>query len=263
MEAEIARRRPHVVFHLAAYKHVDWAETYPEEFVDTNLHGSWNVLRAAEGRGVETVVVASTDKAALAASFYGRTKRLMEQLTAVRRAARGPAAHRRPARQRPRQRGQRLRAVRPPGARRPAAHHHRPHDAALLDHAAARRGARGPRGARGRRGGGPGHGGGSRAAQRGELGARIWSQVGPPGPQRTDLLGIRRGETLTEVLVGEGEELGPERRHGIAAITGDVPTGGAAWVSERLPDRAPREDARAVWLEAMRRPGLVTAPAAG
>ena len=40
--------------------------------------------RAARGRrrGVETVVVASTDKAALAASFYGRTKRFMEQLTA-------------------------------------------------------------------------------------------------------------------------------------------------------------------------------------
>src|SRR5262249_59910920 len=52
------------------------------EFVDTNLHGSWNVLRAAEAAGVETVVVASTDKAALAQSFYGRTKRFMEQLTA-------------------------------------------------------------------------------------------------------------------------------------------------------------------------------------
>src|SRR5262249_25726181 len=66
----------------AAYKHVDWAESYPEEFVDTNLVGSWNVLRAADAAGVETVVVASTDKAALAASFYGRTKRFMEQLTA-------------------------------------------------------------------------------------------------------------------------------------------------------------------------------------
>src|SRR6266511_4417595 len=44
--------------------------------------GSWNVLRASESVGVETVVVASTDKAALAASFYGRTKRFMEQLAA-------------------------------------------------------------------------------------------------------------------------------------------------------------------------------------
>ncbi|HWH05850.1 MAG TPA: polysaccharide biosynthesis protein, partial [Gaiellaceae bacterium] len=78
LEREVAAARPDVVFHLAAYKHVDWAEVYPEEFVDTNLHGSWNVLRAAEAAGVPTVVVASTDKAALAQSFYGRTKRFME-----------------------------------------------------------------------------------------------------------------------------------------------------------------------------------------
>ena len=64
--ALVAEERPDVVFHLAAYKHVDWAELYPEEFVDTNLQGSWNVLRAADRGGVDTVIVASTDKAALA-----------------------------------------------------------------------------------------------------------------------------------------------------------------------------------------------------
>ncbi|MBW3593691.1 MAG: polysaccharide biosynthesis protein, partial [Actinobacteria bacterium] len=82
VERELAHARADIVFHLAAYKHVDWAELYPEEFVDTNLNGSWNVLAAADAVGIETVVVASTDKAALAASFYGRTKRFMEQLTA-------------------------------------------------------------------------------------------------------------------------------------------------------------------------------------
>ena len=106
-----------VVFHLAAYKHVDWAEIFPEEFVDTNLHGSWNVLRAADAAGVETVVVASTDKAALAASFYGRTKRFMEQLTAA--AARPSHARpdRRQAGERAGQRGQRLGTVPAPGQR--------------------------------------------------------------------------------------------------------------------------------------------------
>src|SRR4029453_14355256 len=79
---ELGRARPHVVFHLAAYNNVDWAEFYPDEFLDTNLHGSWNVLRAAEPHGVDVVVVASPDKAAQAASYYGRTKRFMEQLTA-------------------------------------------------------------------------------------------------------------------------------------------------------------------------------------
>ncbi len=49
------------------------------------------MLRAAERADVDTVVVASTDKAALAASFYGRTKRFMEQLTAfAARRAGGP-----------------------------------------------------------------------------------------------------------------------------------------------------------------------------
>ena len=147
------RARPDVVFHLAAYKHVDWAERFPEEFVDTNLHGSWNVLRAAEAAGVETVVVASTDKAALAASFYGRTKRFMEQLAASRRASAAAQRLRRAARQRARQRRQRLGAVPAPGARRRAADRHRHRDGPLLDHAGARRAALArPRRAAGRRG---------------------------------------------------------------------------------------------------------------
>ena len=48
LAAAVERARPDAIFHLAAYKHVDWAETHPEQFVDTNLQGSWNVLRAAE-----------------------------------------------------------------------------------------------------------------------------------------------------------------------------------------------------------------------
>ena len=83
METEFARAAPDVVVHLAAYKHVDWAERYPEEFAATNLDGSWNVLRCAEAGGAGTVVVASTDKAARHASQYGRTKRLMEGLAGV------------------------------------------------------------------------------------------------------------------------------------------------------------------------------------
>ena len=83
LETEFARAAPDVVVHLAAYKHVDWAERYPEEFAATNLDGSWNVLRCAEAAGAGSVVVASTDKAARHASQYGRTKRLMEGLAGV------------------------------------------------------------------------------------------------------------------------------------------------------------------------------------
>jgi nucleoside-diphosphate-sugar epimerase len=257
---ELANARPDVVFHLAAYKHVDWAEVYPDEFVDNNLHGSWSLLRAAEAVGVETVVVASTDKAALAASFYGRTKRFMEQLTAYagRRAG-----------------GKRIavRFVNVLGSAGSAselflrqARANVPltvtdtgmtrywitmaHAATLAAHGALLAGE------------------GVRLATAseptvltvGELAGRIWGEAGREGSPDIDLLGIRRGETLSEVLVAPGEELGTERHEGIAAIEGDESVAGAAWVAERLSADATREEARSVWLEAMRRPGLVAAP---
>ena len=57
------------------------------------------------------------------------------------------------------------------------------------------------------------------------------------------------------MLTGPGESLGEERHQGICAIEGEIPTAGAAWVLERLPSGAGREDARSIWLEAMQRPG--------
>ena len=83
-------------------------------------------------------------------------------------------------------------------------------------------------------------------------------EAGHEGAPDIDLLGIRRGETLTEVLTAPGEELGEERQPGIAPIQGEIPTSAPAWVAERLPATGDREEARAVWLEAMRRPGLLT-----
>jgi FlaA1/EpsC-like NDP-sugar epimerase len=94
----------------------------------------------------------------------------------------------------------------------------------------------------------------------GELAARIWSQAGRSGTPEIEVLGIRRGETLNEVLIAPGEELASERHQGIAPIEGEASVAGAAWVAERLSARATREEARSVWLEAMRRPGLVAAP---
>ena len=93
----------------------------------------------------------------------------------------------------------------------------------------------------------------------GELAGRIWREAGQEGSPEIDLLGIRRGETLSEVLIAPGEELGAERHQGIAAIEGESSIAGAAWVAERLSADATREQARSVWLEAMRRPGLVAA----
>ena len=261
LEREIAHARPDVVFHLAAYKHVDWAEIFPEEFADTNLHGSWNLLRAAEAAGVDTVVVASTDKAALAASFYGRTKRFMEQLTAF--AARQAGARRIA-----------VRFVNVLGSAGSASQLFLDQARAnvpltvtdtgmvrywiTMAHAACLAAHGTLLAAEGALLAGPAD---PVSLTVGELAERTWRQAGREGAPALELVGIRPGETLSEVLTGPGEELAEERHQGIAAIRGEIPTAGPAWVLERLPRHGSREDARAVWLEAMRRPGLL-APAA-
>jgi FlaA1/EpsC-like NDP-sugar epimerase len=91
----------------------------------------------------------------------------------------------------------------------------------------------------------------------GDLAQRIWHVAGRPGDPAVDLVGIRPGETMNEVLVGPAETLGEERFQGIAPILGEVPTSAPAWVLERLPEAGTREEARVVWLEALARPGLL------
>jgi nucleoside-diphosphate-sugar epimerase/sugar phosphate isomerase/epimerase len=263
LEHELARAKPDLVFHFAAYKHVDWAELYPEEFIDTNLLGSWNVLSTAEQADVDTVVVASTDKAALAASFYGRTKRFMEQLTAF--AGRRAGAHRIA-----------VRFVNVLGSAGSASelflNQARAHvpltvtDTGMerywitLAHAAAAAVQAPLLAAEGARLATPGD---AATLTVGELAGRIWRTAGNDGEAAVDVVGIRPGETLSEVLTAPGEKVGESRLQGIAPIAGEIPSAGAAWVLERLPERGSREDVRAVWLEALRRPGLLarsTAP---
>jgi nucleoside-diphosphate-sugar epimerase/sugar phosphate isomerase/epimerase len=257
---QLAYARPDVVFHLAAYKHVDWAEVYPEEFVDTNLQGSWNLLRAADEAGVDTVVVASTDKAALAASFYGRTKRFMEQLTAF--AAREGGARRTAVRfvNVLESAGsaseiflQQTRAGLPLTVTDTGMIRYwitMPHAATLAAHAALLA-------AEGVHLAGPAD---PVMLTVGELAGRIWRLAERDGRPEIELMGIRRGETLTEVLTAPAEAMLDERHQGIAPIAAEIPTAGPAWVAERLPESGSREETRAVWLEAMQRPGLL-APA--
>lgn len=76
------RRRPQVVFHAAALKHLPMLEQYPEEAWKTNVLGTLNVIRAAQNVGVETFVNISTDKAANPSSVLGHSKRVAERLTA-------------------------------------------------------------------------------------------------------------------------------------------------------------------------------------
>ena len=78
-----AQRRPEVVFHAAALKHLPMLEQYPGEAVKTNVWGTQSVLEAAMACGVERFVNISTDKAANPCSVLGYTKRLAEGLTAA------------------------------------------------------------------------------------------------------------------------------------------------------------------------------------
>lgn len=77
-----ARRRPHVVFHAAALKHLPMLEQYPQEAWKSNVLGTVTVLEAAAASGVETFVNISTDKAANPTSVLGRSKRIGERLVA-------------------------------------------------------------------------------------------------------------------------------------------------------------------------------------
>ena len=75
-------RRPEVVFHAAALKHLPLLERAPAEAIKTNVWGTLAVLEAAAATGVERFVNVSTDKAADPVSVLGYSKRISERLTA-------------------------------------------------------------------------------------------------------------------------------------------------------------------------------------
>lgn len=76
-------RKPHVVFHAAALKHLPMLEQYPMEAIKSNVLGTLNVLSAARVVDVERFVNISTDKAANPMSILGYSKRLAERLTSA------------------------------------------------------------------------------------------------------------------------------------------------------------------------------------
>ncbi|MFE9691801.1 polysaccharide biosynthesis protein [Micromonospora sp. NPDC005806] len=76
----MAERRPDIVFHAAALKHLPLLQQHPGEAVQTNVWGTLAVLEAC--RGVAKFVNISTDKAADPISVLGYCKRITERLTA-------------------------------------------------------------------------------------------------------------------------------------------------------------------------------------
>lgn len=75
-----ALREVDYVVHAAALKQVPAAEYNPTEFIKTNIHGAMNLIDAAIDRGVEKVIALSTDKACNPVNLYGATKLCSDKL---------------------------------------------------------------------------------------------------------------------------------------------------------------------------------------
>lgn len=69
-----------IVIHAAALKQVPACEYNPMEAIKTNILGSGNVIEAALDSGVAKVVALSTDKAVNPVNLYGATKLAAEKL---------------------------------------------------------------------------------------------------------------------------------------------------------------------------------------
>jgi UDP-N-acetylglucosamine 4,6-dehydratase len=70
-----------IVIHAAALKQVPACEYNPMEAIKTNILGTANVVEAALDAGVTKVLALSTDKAVSPANLYGATKLAAEKLT--------------------------------------------------------------------------------------------------------------------------------------------------------------------------------------
>lgn len=80
MHEILMKRRPELVFHAAAHKHVPLLESFPEEAFFTNVIGTANLVDASLAAGVDRFVLISSDKAVRPASVMGATKWFAEQM---------------------------------------------------------------------------------------------------------------------------------------------------------------------------------------
>ena len=76
--ALVAEKKPEILFHVAARKHVPLMEKFPEEAVSTNVEGTMIALKAVEKFGIKMFTFISTDKAADPANVMGASKKIAE-----------------------------------------------------------------------------------------------------------------------------------------------------------------------------------------
>ena len=77
--AAMAKWRPQVLLHAAAYKHLPMCELNADEAWRNNAQATEGLVRAAQANGIANFVLISTDKAVNPSSVMGRTKLAAEK----------------------------------------------------------------------------------------------------------------------------------------------------------------------------------------
>jgi FlaA1/EpsC-like NDP-sugar epimerase len=78
VEQTIGQWKPDIVFHSAAYKHVNLVEKNIIEGIKNNFFGTINILKSSIFNKISNFVLISTDKAVKPINMMGATKRLAE-----------------------------------------------------------------------------------------------------------------------------------------------------------------------------------------
>lgn len=78
LDALLSEHQTHIVFHAAAYKHVDLMERNAFAAISNNALATFNLAQSAKRHACESLILVSTDKAVRPHSIMGVSKRISE-----------------------------------------------------------------------------------------------------------------------------------------------------------------------------------------